>query len=347
MASTEIVKAVSQIIYSAQEDFERVSVDRSINFEREAGFACQVLEANDYALGVAKANPGSVIAAVTNIAAIGISLNPAKKQAYLVPRKNRICLDISYIGLLDLAVASGSIMWGQAELVHKADTFRLAGFDKPPVHERDPFAADRGEVVGVYVVVKTHTGDYLTTAMSIGEVNEIRDRSESWKKNAAGKRGPWETDPGEMAKKTVIKRASKLWPKTERLDQAVHHLNVDLDEGINFAAQGKPTCDADVLSAWCAKANAAKTRPALETIWKDGLAVIRPTRDMKAYEQFKATVAKRGTAIDDVQDVTPKEAPSADSQSEAPANAAAREPGADDEDLERDFQQQLAKEAQQ
>ena len=35
-----------------------------------------------------------------------------------------------------------------------------------------------------------------------------------------------------MMKKTVIKRAAKLWPKTARLDAAVHHLNTEADEGL-------------------------------------------------------------------------------------------------------------------
>lgn len=340
MASTEMVKAVSQVIYSAQHEFERVSVDRSINFEREAGFAMQLLEANEYSMGVARSNPNSVINAVTNISAIGISLNPAKKQAYLVPRDRKICLDISYMGLLDLAIASGSIMWGKAELVKEVDDFRLNGFDKPPTHERAPFAKDRGEVVGVYVVAKTHSGDYLTETMTIDEVNDIRNRSSAWKAYIEkNKSCPWVTDPGEMAKKTVIKRAYKTWPKTDRLDKAIHFLNTDGDEGINFAAQGKPVCDPEVLSAWCAKAKMAKTRADLETIWKDGLAIIRPTKDVKAYDQFKAVVAQRGSVIDNVQDVTPTT-----EQSQDPA---AREPRADDEDLERDFQEQIAREAQQ
>jgi hypothetical protein len=35
-----------------------------------------------------------------------------------------------------------------------------------------------------------------------------------------------------MVKKTVIKRAYKLWPKTERLDEAVHYLNTTGGEGL-------------------------------------------------------------------------------------------------------------------
>jgi len=187
---------------------------------------------------VAGTNRQSVINAVTNIAAIGISLNPAKKQAYLVPRDGKICLDISYMGLLDIAIQSGSILWGQAEVVREADTFELNGFDKPPLHKRSPFAKDRGEVVGAYVVVKTATGDYLTTTMTIDEINEIRDRTSAWKAyQKDGRKCPWVTDPGEMQKKTVIKRAYKLWPKTDRLDGAVHYLNTEGGEGLDLSEQ--------------------------------------------------------------------------------------------------------------
>jgi recombination protein RecT len=146
-----------------------------------------------------------------------------------VPRDGRICLDISYMGLLDLAIQSGSIMWGQSELVYEQDRFELQGFDKPPSHNRNPFAKERGPIVGVYVVVKTRDGDYLTTCMSIDEVYDIRNRSSSWK---SGQKGPWKTDEGEMIKKTVIKRAYKLWPKTDRLDTAVHFLNTEGGEGL-------------------------------------------------------------------------------------------------------------------
>lgn len=219
-------------IYSTKERFEKMS-GGALNFEREAGFAVQVITANDYAMRIAMDNRQSVVNAVTNVAAIGISLNPAKRQAYLVPRDGRICLDISYMGLLDLAIQSGSIMWGQSELVYEQDRFELQGFDKPPLHNRNPFAKDRGVIVGVYVVVKTRDGDYLTTCMSIDEVYDIRNRSSAWKAwETKQKKCPWVTDEGEMIKKTVIKRAYKLWPKTDRLDNAVHFLNTEGGEGL-------------------------------------------------------------------------------------------------------------------
>jgi recombination protein RecT len=236
MSTANALTVISEDIYASQTQFQSVLVDKSINFEREAGFALQVLGGNDYAIKTAMGNRQSVVNAVINVAAIGISLNPAKKQAYLVPRDGRICLDISYMGLLDLAIQSGSIMWGQAELVHASDGFELNGFDKPPTHKRNPFATDRGEVVGAYVVVKTRDGDYLTTCMQIGDVFDIRNRSSAWK---SGRSCPWKTDEGEMIKKTVIKRAYKLWPKTDRLDGAVHYLNTDGGEGLAVIEEQK------------------------------------------------------------------------------------------------------------
>lgn len=227
-------------INAARDDFMALLCDKSISFEREAGFAIQVLSNSDYALGVATNNRQSVINAVKNIAAIGISLNPAKKQAYLVPRRAAagmppaICLDISYMGLLDLAVASGSVMWGVAELVHEKDVYKRNGLGKEPTHEFEPFSKQRGPIIGVYVAVKLHNGDFLTTTMDIDEVFSIRERSEAWKSFVAKKikSCPWSTDEGEMIKKTVIKRAYKMWPKTERMDTAIHHLNTDGGEGL-------------------------------------------------------------------------------------------------------------------
>lgn len=239
MSEPNQYQLVEQTILDLAPAFERVAVDNTINFAREAKFAIQVVCGSDYMREIACKNPQSLRDAVTNISAIGISLNPAKKQAYLVPRKGGITLQISYMGLLDLAIQTGSILWGQAEIVYASDTFELNGYDKAPTHKRQPFAKDRGEILGAYVVAKTIDGDYLTTTMTIAEIFEIRDRSDAWKAFLGPKKTkcPWVTDEGEMIKKTVIKRASKTWPKSERLDKAVHHLNTDGDEGISFAEE--------------------------------------------------------------------------------------------------------------
>jgi recombination protein RecT len=262
------LETIKTDIYSTKQNFSAICSDRNMSFDAEAGFAMQTLSANEFAQKVALSNRQSVINAVTNIAAIGISLNPAKKQAYLVPRDGRICLDISYMGLMDLAMQSGSILWAQCALVHEADEFTLNGLDKQPQHKFNPFAKDRGEVIGVYVVVKTADGEYLTTAMSMEEIESIRDRSSAWKAWMEKKRScPWVTDFGEMAKKTCVKRAYKFWPKTDRLETAIHLLNTDGGEGLQSIQPEKET-QIDVVPLI---AEALKTRTDAEALqyWKD------------------------------------------------------------------------------
>src|SRR5882762_5531746 len=280
--SSNALALITDEIYGTRDSFMAVLSDKSLNFEKEAGFAIQIIGSGDYILGVASKNRQSVVNAVTNIAAIGISLNPAKKQAYLVPRRPRagadaaICLDISYMGLIDLAVESGSIKWAQALIVRENDKFIRGRMDELPTHEYLEFAPrkDRGDIVGVYVVVKTPDSDYLTHTMDIGKVQDIRDRSEAWKSYVEKKTKscPWISDEEEMIKKTCVKQAYKYWPKTDRLDQAIHYLNNDGGEGMRdinplpdtnridvkpiIAAALQTTTDVDALAFW--KANNAQ-----------------------------------------------------------------------------------------
>jgi recombination protein RecT len=311
---------VTGAIQEARDDFSRVLVDRSISFERESGFAIQILQNNDFAMKVAMGARPSLLAAITNIAAIGISLNPARKQAYLVPRGGKICLDISYIGLLDIAVASGSIMWGQAELVRENDAFRRVGMDKQPVHEFDPFGKNRGEIVGAYVVVKLHNGDYLTTIMDIEEIHSIRDRSESWKRNGGG---PWKTDEGEMIKKTVIRRAYKLWPKTERLDSAMNQLSENGERLVDI--NDKPGDWVDV-APMIADALATRTDADALRYWKENNG--RVANQPNDHRKLKDAIAGHRQALRDAADAarTVEMEPAKPTSRGAPAPAAAETP---------------------
>lgn len=226
---------LATIINDQKTQFCAVVSDKSIEFDREAQFALQIIDQNAFLQGICRQNPQSLKNAIVNVAAIGISLNPASKLAYLVPRDGKVCLDISYMGMMHLAQQCGAIQWGQAVLVREGDRFELQGIAKEPIHKFQPFDKERNmrPVIGVYSVVKTDTGDFLTECMHIDEVRAIRDRSAAWKAWLSKKaKCPWVTDEGEMTKKTVIKRAAKMWPRRDRLDQAIHHLNTDGGEGM-------------------------------------------------------------------------------------------------------------------
>lgn len=297
------IQLIQSDIYAARPQFEAVLADRDMKFEREAGFALQVLEANSFALSIAQRNRQSVVNAVTNVAAIGLSLNPATKLAYLVPRKTGIVLEISYMGLVKLATDSGSVRWVKAELVYEQDQFTIDGYGKPPTHSYNPFAKDRGALVGVYCVAKTSDGDYLTDVIGIEEVYAIRDRSEAWKN---GRKGPWATDEGEMVKKTIIKRAQKLWPHSERMAQAIHLLNTEAGEGIVDEPRRPVEAGFDIVAA-LELVEQAQTRAELDDIFATHGALASKAKDAGGWRALKAACKERAAAIDSITDVQPKE----------------------------------------
>jgi len=228
-------------ISAAQAKFLQIvsKANTGVVFEVESMFAVQALSKNDCLAGIANKNLSSLRNAIINVASVGLSLNPVTQYAYLVPRDGSVCLDVSYKGLLKLATDCGSILWGRAELVYEKDTFRYRGPSTQPEHEADVFSDDRGKFVGAYCVAKTAEGDLLVDVMNAKEIEQVQNTSKTTKADT-----PWKKWFGEMAKKTIIKRASKTWPrsdKSERLTQAIQIVNdhdgLDLDasgEGVEY-----------------------------------------------------------------------------------------------------------------
>jgi recombination protein RecT len=212
-----------QFVKQQEPLFVGALTDSSLTWAKECQFAIQLFQRNQKLAETAVAKPTSAQNAIINVAAIGISLNPASKLAYLVPRDGMVCLDISYMGLLHIAQSAGVIKWGQCKLVHASDQYETLGLDKAPAHKYAPFATpdERGPVIGGYCTVKTADGDYLTEEMSYAEIEEIRKVS----KAGSSAKGPWVNFWSEMARKTIVKRAYKYWPRADRLDNAVDILN--------------------------------------------------------------------------------------------------------------------------
>jgi recombination protein RecT len=219
-----------QLVGKVQQRFDQIaSRHKLVTWAEESQFAIQAIQANEKLF---QCEPRTVQNAIINVASIGLTLQPALGYAYLVPESvkykdqnnkeywvQECSLKVSFKGLMKIATDSGSIKWCKAEVVKEKDTFEYKGPCSMPNHIMQPFA-DRGATVGVYCIAKTHDGDYLVDIMGSAEIAKI--------KNAAKTKYVWDAWPDEMAKKAIIKRASKQWPKTDqsdRLDQAIEVVN--------------------------------------------------------------------------------------------------------------------------
>lgn len=239
------LEVIHQQLMPLEVDFQAVCSEPTIGFRREMEYAMQAFSANDFLAKAAVDTWAATRSSILNLSSIGITLNPAKKLAYLVPRKFKdrfqVCLDISYFGLMHIAQQSGAILWCQSAIVRRNDKFMRTSIDKPPAHEFNEFDTieSRGEIVGAYVVAKTPDGDYLTHTMRAEDIYAIRDRSEAWKSFVSKKikSCPWSTDEEQMILKTVVKQAYKYWPRRDRLDAAIDYVNTEGGEGINFSQE--------------------------------------------------------------------------------------------------------------
>lgn len=192
-------------------DFNQIANrEKLVVWEEECLFALQAVQSNDH---LAKCNPVTVQNSIKNVAAVGLTLNPALGYAYLVPEKGECNLKLSFKGLIKIATDSGSIMWCKAEIVKAADSFIYNGPCALPVHNMNPFS-ERGEIIGAYCIAKTHMGDFLVDVIDIVEINKIQ--------SSAKTQAIWQKWREEMIKKAIIKRSSKQWPKTDRTDRLEH-----------------------------------------------------------------------------------------------------------------------------
>tara|TARA_R110000764_G_scaffold29039_1_gene68251 strand:+ start:927 stop:1718 length:792 start_codon:yes stop_codon:yes gene_type:complete len=144
----------------------------------------------------------SVFKCLLDLSSLGIE--PDGRRAHLIPYGKECTLILDYKGIVELMRRSGDVSKIHADTVCENDVFEhdLGHISK---HTFD-LKTDRGAMYAVYAQVTLKDGSTQSAIMSKAEVDGIRGRSK------AGKFGPWVSDYDEMAKKTAIRRVSKLVP---------------------------------------------------------------------------------------------------------------------------------------
>lgn len=240
----QLSPVITQVIDSTNKPFEK----SPLVFDQEKVFVFDILDKNPYMQTVAFQNPKSLEVALYNLASVGLSLNPVTKLAYLVPRRftekrgnqkqkvSRVVLDISYQGLIEIAVQAQVIKSCSVTLLYQKDLEKFEWVDNfnPPRNPPNPFVdkKERGELMGGYCQARMMDGSFMLFPMMISDVYKRRDASEMIKSN--GISGPWKDWEEEMVMKTIVKAASKWWPTNgnTRLAEAMRVLNEDAGEGL-------------------------------------------------------------------------------------------------------------------
>jgi recombination protein RecT len=196
--------------------------------KRELSFAVQLVGSSTQ---LQECTQVSILTAIYNIANIGLSLNPATKEAYLVPRYNsatrqkEASLQPSYVGLVKLLTDAGTVTQVVCNIVYEGDKIEIESASGYVKHNPCLIKSNRGNAIGCYALATLANGAKQLDWMDKDDIEKVRGCSESWKNDKTRAYSPWFTHEGEMWRKTVIRRLYKLLPRSgrnlEKVNQAI------------------------------------------------------------------------------------------------------------------------------
>lgn len=162
---------------------------------------------------LATCKPESLLQALMLCSQAG--LEPDGRNAHLIPYGDQVQVIFDWKGLVALARRNG-VTNIASDVVCENDQFEWFR-DADGLHFKHlvDWRKERGPVFATYCIWKDGE-QFDGEVMARKDVEAIRNRSR------ASNSGPWVTDWNEMAKKTVVRRASKKWPLDAELAAAIN-----------------------------------------------------------------------------------------------------------------------------
>lgn len=141
-------------------------------------------------------------------------LSPAKNQCYFVPYGNELTLMRSYMGTVAVAKRFSNVKDVRAEVIYEADDFEYeidhtTGLKKIIKHKTSFKNIDITKIIGAYAVVTREGEENYVEVMTMQQIRT------AWGQGATKGNSPAHKNfTEEMAKKTVINRACKMFINT-------------------------------------------------------------------------------------------------------------------------------------
>jgi recombination protein RecT len=191
---------------------------------RELGFAQQIIAKSPT---LQKCSSNTIIDAVVNASRANVTLNPALRLAYLVPRKGAATLDISYMGLITILKKSGGCKYVDAFIVYQDEDFNynpaLGTIQHTPHFATTEAEQKARKMIGCYSRAVLPSNDTVFCYMPYWEIEKVKRFSEG----SESKWSAWTTWEEEMVKKSVIKRHFKMLVSGSEAAEVVEALRIE------------------------------------------------------------------------------------------------------------------------
>ena len=195
------------------------------------------------------------------LAAAQDGLMPDGREGAIVPRKGKANWQPMIAGIYKKVKTSGSVATISANVVYEGEPFDvLLGDDERIVHRRDMAKVADGNEAAVYAIATLKDGTKEREVMTWDQVMTVRQTS------STPNDGPWVTSPGEMARKTVVRRLAKRLPVLDQADEALQRTIGRVDSLYAFGTPAPeppqpPSSPRDALNAQIPLKAAAAATP--------------------------------------------------------------------------------------
>jgi recombination protein RecT len=181
---------------------------------------------------IEKCQPISIARTMLKGAFLGLDF--FNKECYAIPYGNQLNFQTDYKGEIKLAkkYSINPIKDIYAKLVREGDEFQEEIIDGKQTINFKPKSFNNGEILGAFAVVLFKDGSMMYETMSKEEIESIRENFSKAKNSAA-----WTKTPGEMYKKTVLRRLCKLI----ELDFDTIEQQKAFEEASDFEFKNEPT----------------------------------------------------------------------------------------------------------
>lgn len=159
---------------------------------------------------LATVEPASLLSAVMACVHLDLMPNTPEQYAFVIPYGKEAQFQLGYKGLLELAYRTGNIRSINAELVFEGDEFRVELGTRRELIHRPDFDVDRtnyANVTHAYATATLKDGSTVFEVLSRKELDKVQKTVKASSTDA-----PWQKWPEAMAKKTAVKRLTKLLP---------------------------------------------------------------------------------------------------------------------------------------
>lgn len=182
-------------------------------------------------------NPLSLMTALRDAAAMGLSIAPSLGHVYLIPQrpaKNlppEIYAKVSYKGMEQSVLTSGTVLSISTDLVYENDTFRSGVNLDGPFMEFERNRGERGSLQGGFCLSRYANGEKHLEWMTAADINGCK--AAATKAQGGNTPAVWVGSfATEQYKKCIVRRASKHWPTSPVIQRLIE--NFDRDNPMAF-----------------------------------------------------------------------------------------------------------------